>query len=406
MSQKSIKIISISIVLVIITCVVWVLLRETTYKSQYSTSVSAEEVADIQRAVKGYYATYSSSLNRIRELNEPSVNIATYDQDGRITDNFIKDQGDIFVLDKVSDEMSGEIGENSLSSDPILCAQDDVQVSGVEVLNVVSTPTPSALSLRAIALVSFGADGSKKDTGYYAEVGLVQQNEGKWLIDTIECKSASVYVPSANDKIIATSGAWSIILRIEGQIGGAFLVRSDSKGVQKIIAVDEDMNYMIEKFVPTDVAQNLKKILHEREVSLTKNREVNSAKKREADKNPQGIVKDKSTKTLPVFKLTYIEASEENTNSAMDYPRTKVQVQYGSKMYDLKTYIGHFDNAEKENWTKLAGEVAGIVSWYAGAGDELRIIDKGDRYIVVHKEMDSENGYESEYMEVKISEIK
>ncbi len=209
------------------------------------------------------------------------------------------------------------------------------------------------------------------------------------------------YIPNANDEIMATSEEWSIILRIEDQIGGAILLQRDSKGVQKIIAVDEDINSMIEKFVPTDIVQNLKKILKDREVNFIKNREV--------DKNPQGIVKNKNTEALPVFKLTYIEASDEVTGGVLDNPRTKVQIQYESHVYDIGTYLGSCTTVQGEELSNLKNEIAGLSCWWAGAGDELRIVDKGDRYIILHKEMEEGtaegNGYESEYTEVKVLEV-
>lgn len=278
------------------------------------------EVSKIDRVIKDYYDVYEKTIDTDKRTDEGKKIVQSgvyeiYNQENRVTNKFIDTQKAIQVSNSDPDEIG--LGYNHIT-----CSQDSVHISKIDVIEVVPVANASPMTLRALARVFFVNGGSLEDTGYYVEVGLLKQNEGRWLIDTIECKSVSEYVPSTNDKII------------------------------------------------------------------------------------QGIVKDKNIKSLPVFKLTHIEASEEITNSAMDYPRTKVQVQYGSKIYDLNTYIGHFANGDKGNWTKLTGEVAGIISWYGGAGDELRIIDKGDKYIVLHKEMEAETGYESGYTEVKVLEGK
>lgn len=122
------------------------------------------------------------------------------------------------------------------------------------------------------------------------------------------------------------------------------------------------------------------------------------------------VYKNKNAEALPVFKLTYTEASDEVTGGVSNNPRTKVQIQYESQVYDVGTYLGSCTTEQSEELSNLKNEIAGLSCWWAGAGDELRIVDKGNRYIILHKEIEEGtaegNGYETEYTEVKVFEIK
>jgi hypothetical protein len=74
-------------------------------------------------------------------------------------------------------------------------------------------------------------------------------------------------------------------------------------------------------------------------------------------------------------------------------PSTHVALITGGNIYDLGRYAGSCSEIKKENL--LPDEVAGVLCWWAGGGDEIGVFNEGGRYIVkqgVQDEGTSEGG--------------
>ena len=63
-------------------------------------------------------------------------------------------------------------------------------------------------------------------------------------------------------------------------------------------------------------------------------------------------------------------------------PRTQVALITNGEVYDLGEYAGSC--AELSNDQRLSGEVAGVLCWWAGVGDELGVFLEKGSYVVKH----------------------
>jgi hypothetical protein len=61
-------------------------------------------------------------------------------------------------------------------------------------------------------------------------------------------------------------------------------------------------------------------------------------------------------------------------------PSTHVALITGGNLYDLGRYAGSCTEIKKENL--LPDEVAAVLCWWAGGGDEIGVFKEGERYIV------------------------
>lgn len=61
-------------------------------------------------------------------------------------------------------------------------------------------------------------------------------------------------------------------------------------------------------------------------------------------------------------------------------PSTHVSLITGGDIYDLGRYAGSCAQVPDEEL--LPGEVAALLCWWAGAGDEIGVFKEGDRYVV------------------------
>jgi hypothetical protein len=61
-------------------------------------------------------------------------------------------------------------------------------------------------------------------------------------------------------------------------------------------------------------------------------------------------------------------------------PSTHVALITGGNIYDLGRYAGSCTEIKKENL--LPNEVAGVLCWWAGGGDEIGVFNESGRYIV------------------------
>lgn len=145
-SSKSIKIILICIVILSSACFVW-------YFTFAQKNVGPK--AEVLKVIQDYYGKYMSTLDY---------------QDSRITENLSKNQTEL--------RRQARDGEITIGADPFLCAQDDVDISKIDVSEITENS--------AIFVVNFVAGGSKFDTGYQAKVSLIK-NGKQWFIDDIQC---------------------------------------------------------------------------------------------------------------------------------------------------------------------------------------------------------------------------
>lgn len=121
-------------------------------------------------------------------------------------------------------------------------------------------------------------------------------------------------------------------------------------------------------------------------------------------KPPEQKAEVLKVETPPTFALTFLE--EAVGSGGVKYPHTKVELVYGSKKYDVGTYVGSCSSVQKKEL--LPGEISGVFCWYAGSGDELRLISTDGVYRVLHRELEEGSaeydGYRTEYE--KVLEIK
>jgi len=61
-------------------------------------------------------------------------------------------------------------------------------------------------------------------------------------------------------------------------------------------------------------------------------------------------------------------------------PRTKVALIADGDVYDMGAYAGSCSEVARENL--LPGEVAAVLCWWAGAGDEIGVFKEGGSYAV------------------------
>jgi hypothetical protein len=64
---------------------------------------------------------------------------------------------------------------------------------------------------------------------------------------------------------------------------------------------------------------------------------------------------------------------------------TNVKVTIRNKSYDAGTYLGTCRTLEPAGLE--SNEVAGVICWFAGAGDEIGIFKEGEKYFIKHGEL-------------------
>lgn len=72
-------------------------------------------------------------------------------------------------------------------------------------------------------------------------------------------------------------------------------------------------------------------------------------------------------------------------------PRTKVELVYEGRVYDLGVQTGSCAEVGGSGWEKVPGEISGVICWFAGGGTELGVFDDGNGYVVKLGQLDEGN---------------